>query len=227
MLSTILTALLSLTILQSAPSVIWKAAVNHIQDDKYQLVINGKVSPDYYVHPMSDPYVGTTLAVEPTEGVFIAGKPQEEFTPSDYKGETVVTGNYVLKQDLQITGSGKVNVKGTVTWSACSGDYCGMPEDYEFDVVVKGAGNDKKGGLWALILEAILWGFLMLLTPCVFPMVPMTVSFFLKQSENPAQGRFNAAMYGLFIVLLYTVPISIIIGLTWALGGETVTELLE
>ncbi len=51
----------------------------------------------------------------------------------------------------------------------------------------------------------------------------MTVSFFLKQSENPAQGRFNAAMYGLFIVLLYTVPISIIIGLTWALGGETVT----
>ena len=223
MLSTILTALLSLTILQSAPSVIWKAAVNHIQDDKYQLVINGKVSPDYYVHPMSDPYVGTTLAVEPTEGVFIAGKPQEEFTPSDYKGETVVTGNYVLKQDLQITGSGKVNVKGTVTWSACSGDYCGMPEDYEFDVVVKGAGNDKKGGLWALILEAILWGFLMLLTPCVFPMVPMTVSFFLKQSDTPAKGRFNALMYGIFIVLLYTVPICLIIGLTWAVGGSAVT----
>jgi thiol:disulfide interchange protein DsbD len=63
----------------------------------------------------------------------------------------------------------------------------------------------------------------MLLTPCVFPMVPMTVSFFIKQSGTPAAGRFKAAMYGLFIVLLYTIPICVIIGLTWALGGATVT----
>ena len=63
----------------------------------------------------------------------------------------------------------------------------------------------------------------MLLTPCVFPMVPMTVSFFLKQSGSPAAGRFKAGMYGLFIVLLYTVPICVIIGLTWALGGSGVT----
>ena len=63
----------------------------------------------------------------------------------------------------------------------------------------------------------------MLLTPCVFPMVPMTISFFLKGSDSVRQGRFKAFMYGLFIVLLYTVPISIIIGLTWLLGGETVT----
>ena len=63
----------------------------------------------------------------------------------------------------------------------------------------------------------------MLLTPCVFPMVPMTVSFFLKQSGSAAKGRFNAFMYGLFIVLLYTLPICLIIGLTWAAGGATVT----
>ena len=54
-------------------------------------------------------------------------------------------------------------------------------------------------------------------------MVPMTVSFFLKQSDNAHAGRFKALMYGIFIVLLYTVPICIIIGLTWALGGATVT----
>ncbi|MBP5676158.1 MAG: hypothetical protein J6W94_04010, partial [Bacteroidales bacterium] len=162
MLSTVLTALLSLTILQSAPSVIWKAAVNHIQDDSYQLVVTGKVAPDYYVHPMSDPYVGTTLAVDPSDGVFIAGQPVEEFAPQDYKGETVVTGNYVLKQDLQITGYGKVKVTGTVTWSACSGDYCQMPEDYVFDVTVKAAADSGSKSIWGLILEAILWGFLML-----------------------------------------------------------------
>ena len=79
------------------------------------------------------------------------------------------------------------------------------------------------GSLWALILEAVLWGFAMLLTPCVFPMVPMTISFFMKGSSIPAAGRFKAFMYGLFIVLLYTVPISLIIGATYIFGGETVT----
>lgn len=79
------------------------------------------------------------------------------------------------------------------------------------------------GSLWALIIEAILWGFAMLMTPCVFPMVPMTVSFFMKQSTTAAEGRFKAFIYGLFIVLLYTVPISVIIGLTWLIGGNAVT----
>lgn len=79
------------------------------------------------------------------------------------------------------------------------------------------------GSLWTLIIEAILWGFAMLMTPCVFPMVPMTVSFFMKQSTTAAEGRFKAFIYGLFIVLLYTVPISVIIGLTWLIGGNAVT----
>ena len=219
MMTHILTALLLL--LQLSPSVVWKAAVHPTEGDRYQLVVTGQVDKDYYVHPMSDPYAGTLLEVNTTDQVFLAGAPTEEFTPSDYKGEEVVTGTYVLRQDLQINGS--ATVEGSVTWSACSGDFCQMPEEWTFSVPVKvpgTAGNEKGGSLWGLILEAILWGFLMLLTPCVFPMVPMTVSFFIKQETG---GRFKAAMYGLFIVLLYTVPIGIIIGLTWLLGGETVT----
>lgn len=74
-----------------------------------------------------------------------------------------------------------------------------------------------------MIVEAVLWGLAMLLTPCVFPMVPMTVSFFLKGSQNKVQSRISAALYGIFIVLLYTVPICIIIGLTRLLGGGSVT----
>ena len=223
--SYLLTALLTL-VLQLNPSVVWKAVVNHTENDRYELVVTGQVDKDYYVHPMKDKHVGTSLEVETTDRLFLDGAPTEEYTPSDYKGEEVVTGIYVLRQKLQINGSGKLNVEGTVTWSACSGDFCGMPEDYEFSVPVEmpaGAGQDgatRTGNLWSLILEAILWGFLMLLTPCVFPMVPMTVSFFIKQESG---GRFKALMYGVFIVLLYTIPISIIIGLTWLLGGETVT----
>ncbi len=228
MIANILTTLLAL-VLQLSPSVIWKAAVEHTEGDRYQLVVSGDIPRDYYVHPMSDPNVGTLLEVNTTDQVFLAGKPVEEYTPSDYKGEEVVTGAYVIRQDIQINGSGRTVVEGTVTWSACSGDFCGMPEDYEFSVPVEilgsaqqdgQAGTSRSGNLWGLILEAILWGFLMLLTPCVFPMVPMTVSYFIKQESG---GRFKALMYGLFIVLLYTVPISIIIGLTWLLGGETVT----
>ena len=247
MFSHILTALLSILLFQASPSVLWKATVNHSEGNSYQLVVKGEVAQDYYVHPMADPYVGTALQVETGSGIATAGDPAEEYTPSEYKGETVVMGTNVLRQNLELTGSGKVTVKGTVTWSACSGDFCGMPEDYEFAVPVEipgqarneggvtgnegvagTAGDGTKSGknagvLWGLILEAILWGFLMLLTPCVFPMVPMTVSFFLKQSGTAAKGRFNAFMYGLFIVLLYTVPICLIIGLTWAAGGSAVT----
>ena len=224
----ILTMLLSLVLLQATPSVVWKAAVNHVDQDRYQLVVTGEIAPDYYVHPMKEKYVGTQLEVEASDRVVLSGDATEEYTPSDYKGVEVVTGTYVLRQDLEISGTDQVTVDGTVTWSACSGDYCQMPEDYAFSVEIprqarndKGAGNGSgAGSLWSLILEAILWGFAMLLTPCVFPMVPMTVSFFVKQEKG---GRFKALMYGIFIVLLYTVPISVIIGLTWMLGGETVT----
>ena len=45
-------------------------------------------------------------------------------------------------------------------------------------------GGSRDGGLWATIVTAILGGFISLLTPCVFPMIPVTVSFFLKQSER-------------------------------------------
>ena len=223
-MSLLFSALVAL-LLQLNPSVVWKAAVHHTEGDRYQLVVTGQIGKDYYVHPMSDPHVGTELEVTATDRVSPDGQPVEEYTPSEYKGAPVVVGTYVLKQELLLSGSGKLKVEGNVVWSACSGDYCQMPEEYSFSVPVEmpgQAGHDgaQAGNLWSLILEAILWGFLMLLTPCVFPMVPMTVSFFIKQEKG---GRFKALMYGVFIVLLYTVPICLIIGLTWLLGGETVT----
>ena len=77
---------------------------------------------------------------------------------------------------------------------------------------------------WTSILSAIIWGFAALLTPCVFPMVPMTVSFFIKGSGSKAQGRFRATMYGIFIIALYVLPIAALILITRFTGGEGVTE---
>lgn len=81
----------------------------------------------------------------------------------------------------------------------------------------------EQKSLWAVIIEAILWGFAALLTPCVFPMVPMTVSFFMKSGSTKAKGRFLAGLYGISIVTLYTLPIALIILSSYIFGGEAVT----
>ena len=54
-----------------------------------------------------------------------------------------------------------------------------------------------------IFLLGFFGGFLALLTPCVFPMIPLTVSFFLKQSNSKSKGIFNALLYAFFIVLIY------------------------
>ena len=63
--------------------------------------------------------------------------------------------------------------------------------------------KQKNKSLWVLFGLSFLAGFAALLTPCVFPMIPMTVSFFTKQSKSKAQGIKNAIIYGVSIVVLY------------------------
>jgi len=81
--------------------------------------------------------------------------------------------------------------------------------------------EDKKG-LFSIFLIAFLSGFAALLTPCVFPMIPMTVSFFTKQSKNKAQGIRNAIIYGISIILIY-----VVLGLlvTWIFGADALNAL--
>ena len=65
--------------------------------------------------------------------------------------------------------------------------------------------KDKPVNIWVLFLGTLIAGLLVTFTPCVFPMIPMTVSFFLKQSAqgDKKKGRINALMYGFFIVFIY------------------------
>ena len=63
--------------------------------------------------------------------------------------------------------------------------------------------NESDSSLYMIFFIAFLSGFAALLTPCVFPMIPMTVSFFTKQSKNKAKGIKNAIIYGISIVLIY------------------------
>jgi len=68
-------------------------------------------------------------------------------------------------------------------------------------------------GLWTIFFIAFLSGFAALLTPCVFPMIPLTVSFFTKQIENRASVIKNAIIYGIFIVVIYVLLGSVIVGI--------------
>ena len=168
------------------------------------------------------------------------------FELGEYEGEIV------LGQRVRLTAPEAI-LRGNINWRSCQGTNCNMPEDWPFEIKVGSAAETASAGtpattdavtadsttdaahstplgetssgsdLLSLILVAIGWGLLALLTPCVFPMIPMTVSFFLKGSESPAAGRFKALMYGSFIVLLYTVPIAAIILITRIVGGDAVT----
>ena len=81
---------------------------------------------------------------------------------------------------------------------------------------------EKQKGLWSIFFIAFLSGFAALLTPCVFPMIPMTVSFFTKQSKNRAAGIRNAIIYAISIILIY-----VILGLlvTWIFGADALNAL--
>ncbi len=93
-------------------------------------------------------------------------------------------------------------------------DYTAVVNTTEKDTIDEEDSEDDKG-LLSIFLIAFISGFAVLLTPCVFPMIPMTVSFFTKQSKDRASGIKNAVIYGISIIVIYTVlgtVISILFG---------------
>ena len=68
-----------------------------------------------------------------------------------------------------------------------------------------GIEDNRAKSLWGIFILGFLGGLIGLLTPCVFPMIPLTVSFFTKKTQPRSKGIFNAGMYGFFILLIYVV----------------------
>ncbi|ASF42870.1 protein-disulfide reductase DsbD family protein [Capnocytophaga endodontalis] len=68
----------------------------------------------------------------------------------------------------------------------------------------------SRQGLWTIFFISFLSGFAALLTPCVFPMIPMTVSYFTKQSKTKAKGIRNAISYGISIIVIYVLLGSVV-----------------
>ena len=231
----------------------WSAEVENLGEGYYNINVTAQVPADLHIYAMGElgGYNPTTITVESDvvslEGEITASKEPHKYYDDifmvdmgDYSGEVTFS---------QKVAAHKKNAKVAVTveWQECTDSTCQMGEvelnvklgkevvaapaveaevapAVEAEVAPVAEHKESKGGnFWAMIIEAILWGFAALLTPCVFPMVPMTVSFFMKGSENKAKAKFRAIMYGVFIVALYTLPIAALIVITRVVGGDAVT----
>ena len=230
-LAALLTSAVSFAQPGMSEGITWTTSVQEKGDGVYTLVFTGNVPSGHYTYTLKDEYSATAINDLAVEGGELVGEVYEIGTPTvEEDGSEHYYEKIEIAQDVKTT-EGAV-VSGSIFSNICTETTCSA-QYWDFEINVGGAvatyaaaaeETEKEGNsLWMLIIEAILWGFAMLLTPCVFPMVPMTVSFFMKGSESVAAGRFKAAMYGLFIILLYTVPISVIIILTRVIGGDAVT----
>ena len=234
------------------PIVKWSVSQGKTENGITEIIFSGTISSGWHTYGASHKDSPVTVEFEDVKGYSLEGGLYDLLKPEKFNGDDVFFDKIKVAQKIRVAEDAS-SLKGMITSSSCTDNSCGAPEDWNFEIklrkeadVAVAAVPEKAetavtaeapeisqnvteeeqragGSLWALILEAVLWGFAMLLTPCVFPMVPMTISFFMKGSSTPAAGRFKAFMYGLFIVLLYTVPISLIIGATYIFGGETVT----
>jgi len=135
--------------------------------------------------------------------------------------------NAIFKQRIKIINKSAITVLGEVEFMVCDDANCLPPTfvDLKFSIPAtkttaentskiennqdlklvekKKQSNSNNRSLLRIFIIAFFSGFAALLTPCVFPMIPMTVSFFTKQSKSKAAGIKNAIIYGLSIVVIY------------------------
>lgn len=142
-----------------------------------------------------------------------------------------LTGEFELRQRVSTTDG---RIEGAVHYMACTEEACTPPAKYEFVLNMDGtvgtetvAVGDKDGNLtalskfwapvdaplagtsaqsyWGLLLFGFLGGLVALLTPCVWPMIPMTVSFFLKKSKSRRRSIIDASLYSGSIIVIFLV----------------------
>jgi thiol:disulfide interchange protein len=145
------------------------------------------------------------------------------------KKVNIYSGDITVTQNVKIKGIIPGKLKGTIEAFIAKGDEF-VPTSYSYEVSLEGgvtANTDaqkillqsvdlnkpvaqcgsaetvKNSGILKVFLLGILGGLIALLTPCVFPMIPVTVSFFTKRSANHKQAVKNGILYGIFIFLIY------------------------
>lgn len=132
------------------------------------------------------------------------------------------TTQVTLTQKVKLKDMNTASIKGYIEYMSCNDETCTPPTEAEFDFSlvqpdvknemgqqsVPVSGTDlqpKEGNLLFFLFFSFLAGLAAILTPCVFPMIPMTVSFFMNSGESKLKSRLHAAFYGFSIIAIYTV----------------------
>ncbi len=230
--------------MQETPQIEWRGAVVAQEGNIYHLEFTCSVPAGWHIYDVKEYNNGPISTSVKLEGeakaigaLTLTSNVKEEYDSAFGMVIGTCEGAVSMLLKVESNATAPKQIKAIIEWQACREGACSAPEEQEINITLPataelsssanttttGSIRDAQSSksLWSTILEAILWGFVALLTPCVFPMVPMTVSFFLKKSGDKTKGRFMAMMYGLSIVALYTIPIAIIILITYFAGGDS------
>ncbi len=195
----------------------WNFEVVSVSDNEVDVVISAEIEDSWHLYSQ---YVEGPI---PTTFTFFDNKSHEfidgvvESTPhEDYDKSFDTILKYFeeqaeFRQRVKLLSDSVSVLKGEFEFMVCNNGMCLPPEWVDIELELPAASKASKPssssssahGLWGIFFLAFLSGFVALLTPCVFPMIPMTVSFFTKQSKNKAQGIKNAIIYGLSIIGIY------------------------
>jgi thiol:disulfide interchange protein len=240
------TSFIFFTLLTSAQiydPVTWDFSYEKKGDKLYELIFTAAIEKNSHIYSMDIPSGGpipTSFRIDSLPGYKLDGKTYEVTKPvevfDDAFGFKIKTFSITAEFRQKITlVESSVTVTGAVNFMACNNATCSPPKDVEFSIKItdKNAGQIIKTstesvvntepvkterGLLKFFLISLLAGFAGVLTPCVFPMIPMTVAFFSQGSEERSKAVFKAIIFGISIVLIYS-SLGIIVSLTSAGAG--------
>jgi thiol:disulfide interchange protein len=209
----------------------------------YELIFTATIEKGSHIYAMDIPEGGpipTTFSFSTPSGYSLDGKTYEVEKPVEILDEAFgfkiksFSDKAEFRQKI-LSESASFTVAGVVNFMSCNNTTCLPPKDVDFTLKI---GNQDKAlttiseadrimptkpvksgnGLLKFFLLSILAGFAGVLTPCVFPMIPMTVAFFSRGSENRAKSIIKAIIFGISIVFIYSL-LGIIVSLTSAGAG--------
>ena len=236
------TALTFFSSAQIFEPVKWDFSQKQISENTIELTFKATIDDGWYVYsqdagdgPVSTEFTFINNGEYAVSNDWVQeGVPTEEFDPNFDAVLKYFKKEALFTLDIHVMSTDDFVLKGDVYFMTCDSTQCLPPEALEFSFEIDGIDeslisssndssnqNDKKS-MWALFFIAFLSGFAALLTPCVFPMIPMTVSFFTKQSKTKARGIVNAIIYGISIIVIY---VALGVGVSSIFGADALNNM--
>ena len=222
----------------------WEFNIEEKGNNIYVVVASAKIEETWHLYgrelegdegPIATEFnLNENKDIELIGGIQDEGELKTEYDPNFMMDLSYFENEVRFVQEFKLLTPGSV-VSGSVYFMTCDNEKCLPPEEITFELEVGEGGailddeiepeeSSVLTGLefWAMFVKGFLGGFLALLTPCVFPMIPLTVSFFTKQSKTRAKGISNAILYGVSIIAIYVL---LGYGVTIVFGADALNAL--